>query len=69
MAVPYKTRPVTPTRVECCGPHGKEHLIVSMVTARAERWIVFPKESIFNLERRAYLGWCRRCQETYEVVE
>ena len=56
-----------PTRVECCGPHGPEHLIVSWITADKEQWVIFPKMSEFS-PRRAFLGWCRRCVETYWVT-
>lgn len=58
------------SRVECCGPHGPEHLIVSWITADKEQWVVFPKVCHFPDEchaRRSFLGWCRACADAFKV--
>lgn len=52
------------SRVECCGPHGPEHLIVSWITADKEQWVIFPKASDFN-PRRSFLGVCRECRDRF----
>ena len=60
------------SRVECCGPHGGEPLIVSLITARAEDWIIYAKETLFPdtlHTRRHFLGWCRACNEAFKVTK
>lgn len=69
MPSPIKHPRSSSSRVECCGPHGPEHLIVSWITADKECWVIFPKPSPFPdncLPRRSFLGVCRRCAEVFK---
>jgi hypothetical protein len=58
-----------PARVECVGPGCRT--IISLKSAQAESWIVYPKMAVLphSPERRDYLGWCRACKERYGVIE
>ena len=70
MGSSYKepTMTMVPKRIECVGP--KCGVVVSMVTASSEDWIVLQESKHPNdTGKRTHLGWCRKCKDRFQVTE